>query len=103
MNPKSIYSYFALRILRWAFGQIFGSKAKDWFSQNLDKVISDGISTGHLNYQSAVAAFMNSDFLATNASKLLSDLKIPAMYSPILSSVLSDLIDSKLNSLFVHP
>ena len=56
-------NFFIKKPLRWAFSQVFGSKAKFWFDSNVSGVIDIAMATGIFNYETAVEKFLDGNFV----------------------------------------
>jgi hypothetical protein len=84
-------------LMVWLFGQLFGSKAKTYFVNNIAPTIP---VNGQISPSVALSAVMNSDFVSNAVAKMLTDLKISPMFSAILTASVEGWVASEINSVY---
>ena len=81
------------KILRWAFSQTFGSKAKAAFDTEIAPEIT-ALTTGHTDPTALAASIISGPQFTAWLTKLTTTAKVPALFQGIVESVLQGYIET---------
>jgi hypothetical protein len=84
--------------LRWMFSQLFGSKTKKYFDENIAPVIDAATVSGTLTANGAINLFLGSDFIDKILKQATSAIGIDKKYEGIARDFLMKEIEKQLKS-----
>ena len=93
-------NFFIKKPLRWAFSQVFGSKAKSWFDSNVSGVIDIAVATGIFNYETAVEKFLDGNFVDGLLKQASTSVGIPKKYEGVAKDFIKSEIEKQIKAKF---
>ena len=82
--------------LRWMFSQLFGSKTKNYFDENIAPVIDAATISGTLTTEGALDLFLNSDFIDRILKQATSSIGIDKKYEAVARDFIKKEIEKQL-------
>lgn len=87
-------------MLSWAFGQLFGSKAKAFFDASIAPSLDAGVAHKPHELDQLLASFTGPSVIGPMTDKLMAGVKIPPMYKSIASAMLTQWVSDSINRAF---
>jgi hypothetical protein len=84
--------------LRWMFSQLFGSKTKKYFDENIAPVIDAATMSGTLSANGAIDLFLGSDFIDKILKQSTSAIGIDKKYEGVARDFLKKEIEKQLKN-----
>lgn len=86
--------------LRWAFGQLFGSKAKSYYDTKVAPIVDQVLAGGAHKPGEVLSNLLQSNLFTLSLDKLMTTLKINAAFKGIVEMMLTEWITAQVNNKF---
>lgn len=93
-------NFLVKKPLRWMFSQLFGSKIKFWFDDNVSPVIDASLSSGLLDLNNALVQFVEGDFVDKMLSDFINKFKVPKSYEIFAKEYIRQEIKNQIEKSF---